>query len=398
MNNFEINSILMIPPPIVIVAIVLKMPSIPGITLGLLSAAVLAVVYQDASFGEICASAKDGFVCETGVKAVDDLLSNGGLMNMSSSILMTIIAMMFGDIMEGTGQLEVIINRLMRFIKSGVQYGPKTLIENNLSKVLTKTNFVEEMVTIDVPFTSEEEIYRDKKDAKYLRSVVEGNERLAQEVNRTISQDMFPLVIGGSHSLGLGSIAGVSKAFGNENLGVFWVDAHGDFNSDETSPSGNIHGMPLAASAGIGMKELTDLYFDGVKVKPENVFIIGSRDINPGEKILIEKAGVHFYSTEQILKRGAREVTLEALEAVKAAKIENLHLSFDIDIMDPEIIPGTGTRVPNGVSEHEAVAILETIFASGLVRSMDFAEFNPKLDKCDKTLDSCIRILDHIFN
>ena len=197
-DNFYINPVLAIPPLIVIITIILKVPAIPGITMGLISAAILAVIFQDASFGEICVSAKDGFVCKTGVKSVDNLLTNGGLMNMSSSILMTIIAMMFGGIMEGTGQLEALINRVTRFMKTG----PALILGTEITCIVSNITMPEQYISILVPGRMFAPVYREKGlHPKCLSNALESA--------GTVSSGLIPWNTCGMY---MGGILGISAA------------------------------------------------------------------------------------------------------------------------------------------------------------------------------------------
>ena len=192
--------------------------------------------------------------------------------------------------------------------------------------------------------------------------------------------------------MALGSIAGASKFLGND-LSVIWIDAHGDINTDETSPSGNIHGMPLAASMGIGYDKLTSIFFDGFKIKPENVFILACRDLDAGEVALIDKLNMNVWTNKDINDKGIDVVINELLSLIKEKNIKNIHLSYDIDCLDPEYVPGTGTPVNNGLSYNESKELLESILGTSLVRSMDFVEYNPDLDKNNRTKETCIEVL-----
>ena len=221
------------------------------------------------------------------------------------------------------------------------------------------------------------------------------NKNLAHLVYSSLKSDSFPFIIGGDHSLGLGSLTGVSKFFGKD-LAVIWVDAHGDINTPETSPTGNIHGMPLAAAMGLGHERLINLYFNGVKVKPENVYIVGARDLDEGEVKLIEEHKLNLWTSDDIKSKGMEVVVEELKSALKASGINNVHLSFDIDSLDSSLVPGTGTPVAQGPSLEEIKLLLSGIFSTQLIKSMDFVEFNPSIDKNDVTLNNCLDILKFI--
>ena len=198
--------------------------------------------------------------------------------------------------------------------------------------------------------------------AKYLVPIKKACEQLAQRVENICSDGEFPLILGGDHSIALGSIAGVS-AFAKKNgkkLGVLYIDAHGDFNTPETTPTGNIHGECLAASAGLGLPELTNLYFEGQKVDPVNICFVGVRDLDPGEKQLMKQAGVKTHA-------------------------DLIHVSFDMDVLDPMFAPGTGIPLPGGLTNREALLLMEEMGACGKVCSAEIVEVNPILDVRNQT-------------
>ncbi len=221
--------------------------------------------------------------------------------------------------------------------------------------------------------------------AKFLPQIVRACTGLAAEVESIASAGDFPLVLGGDHSIVLGTLAGVSAAVGKEgkSLGVLYVDAHGDFNTPETSPSGNIHGECLAASAGIGLPELTDLYFKGRKVDPKNICFVGTRDLDPGEKLLMKDAGVTVFTMSDIDRIGFSAVVRQVLDFF--CDIDCMHVSFDMDVLDPMFAPGTGIPLPGGMTNREALLLMEEIASTGKVRSAEIVEVNPILDVRNRT-------------
>ncbi|MBS5937069.1 arginase [Clostridium sartagoforme] len=279
----------------------------------------------------------------------------------------------------------------------GVEQGPKILRENNLLDIFNKSHNVCDMGEVHVKNVSSNDKYAANAKMKYLDEVVRSNIGLADKVYTALENSTLPLVIGGDHSLAIGSIAGASKYFEND-LAVVWVDAHGDINTLETSPSGNIHGMPLASSMGIGHETLTNIYSSSQKVKPENVFLLGCRDLDLGELEIIKNYNLNIWTMKDIKEKGISTVLKELLEAINKKNIKNIHLSFDIDSLDPKYVPGTGTPVEDGLSFSEGKEVLETILNTSLVKSMDFVEFNPVLDKNKKTLETCIELLKVISN
>ncbi len=216
---------------------------------------------------------------------------------------------------------------------------------------------------------------------KNYQNIVLSSTNLAEWVENSLRESRFPLVLGGDHSMALGTIAGVSS-FCKKNkkrLGVIWIDAHADMNTDETSPWGNIHGMPLAASLGYGNNILTGIYGFSNKIKPENCGLIGIRDVDDGEQALINKLNFPAYTMEQVRKKGIAEVTKEMLNRL-IKNVDFIHVSFDIDSIDPELAPGVGTTVPNGFNEDETNILMKMIAETGLVNSLEITEVNPILD------------------
>ncbi|MBS4803771.1 MAG: arginase [Clostridium sp.] len=279
----------------------------------------------------------------------------------------------------------------------GVEQGPKVLRENNLLDIFNKSHNVCDMGEVHVKNVSSNDKYAANAKMKYLDEVVRSNIGLADKVYTALENSTLPLVIGGDHALAIGSIAGASKYFEND-LAVVWVDAHGDINTLETSPSGNIHGMPLASSMGIGHETLTNIYSSSQKVKPENVFLLGCRDLDLGELEIIKNYNLNIWTMRDIKEKGISTVLKELLEAINKINAKNIHLSFDIDSLDPKYVPGTGTPVEDGLSFSEGKEVLETILNTSLVKSIDFVEFNPVLDKNKKTLETCIELLKVISN
>ena len=221
--------------------------------------------------------------------------------------------------------------------------------------------------------------------AKYLKPIAKACTKLTGEVDKIASAGDFPLVLGGDHSIVLGSLAGLAAAAKKEDksLGVLYVDAHGDFNTPETTPSGNIHGECLAASAGLGLPELTNLYFEGRKVDPKNICFVGSRDLDPGEKLLMKQAGVTVFTMSDIDCSGFPAVVRQVQAFFK--KIDIVHVSFDMDVLDPMYAPGTGIPLPGGLTNREALLLMEEMASTGKVKSAEIVEVNPILDVRNQT-------------
>ncbi|MEG1256770.1 arginase [Clostridium sp.] len=278
----------------------------------------------------------------------------------------------------------------------GVENGPNILREHGMKALLeNEKNKVYDLGNLYVDNTLEKQPFEAGVNAKYINEIIEVTENLAHKVYGALCTGGFPMVIGGDHALATGSIAGVAKYY-PEDLAVIWIDAHGDINTFETSPTGNVHGMPLAASMGVGDDSLTNLYFNGVKVKKENVFIIGARDLDEGELQLIKDLNLKVWTMDKVKEIGVERVCEELRKALEERKIKNIHLSFDIDSVDPSFIKGTGTPVPDGINIEGAEKLLTSIFETKLVKSMDFVEFNPKLDEGEDTIQNCLKLLKKI--
>jgi len=234
----------------------------------------------------------------------------------------------------------------------------------------------------------------DGTNLKNLAQVIEANEKLAEMVDQEMSKKHFPLVFGGDHSIAIGSLAGISKYY--DNLGVIWYDAHGDLNSSETSPSGNIHGMPLAASLGIGHEKLTNLFGDAPKIKPENIVIVGARSLDPGERKLIRDKGIKVYTMHEIDRMGMSKVMEETIQYLKE-RTDGVHLSLDLDGLDPSEAPGVGTPVLGGITYRESHLAMEMLAEADILSSAEFVEVNPILDEKNKTATVAVALMGSLF-
>ncbi|MFA4922606.1 MAG: arginase [Ignavibacteriaceae bacterium] len=221
---------------------------------------------------------------------------------------------------------------------------------------------------------------------KYLKEILKRSEILAKKVEKSLSEGNFPLVLGGDHSMSIGSVAGIASFCKKNNLrlGVIWIDAHTDMNTDETSPSGNIHGMPLASLLGLGNKSLTHFYGFAPKVKPENCVVIGARSIDPMERKNIRKIGLQVYTMADVDKIGIHRIISRVLKQFKNS-VDHIHISFDVDSVDPSVAPGVGTPVPGGLSYRETHLLMEAIAECGCMSSLEITEVNPILDHKNQT-------------
>ncbi len=279
--------------------------------------------------------------------------------------------------------------------KLGVNFGPDALryaglierIEDIGHEVIDKGN-------VKSPVLDMKKYKSEQKGLRNLEEVIAFSNNLYESVNETVEKGHFPLILGGDHSLSIGSIAGISKHY--ENLGVIWYDAHGDLNTLESSPSGNIHGMPLRALIGEGDEALTNIGGYKNKVKPENVVLIGMRDLDEGEKKYIKEAGILTYTMADIDRLGMGQVISETIEYLKD-KTDGIHLSLDVDALDPVETPGTGTIVPGGATYRESHLAMEMLHESKLIVSADLVEVNPLIDEYNKTARLAIGLMGSFF-
>lgn len=218
-------------------------------------------------------------------------------------------------------------------------------------------------------------------EARYKPQILEVCTQLAERTRAIMDDGNFPLVLGGDHSIAMGTVSGVAAHFRDrgERLGLLWFDAHGDMNLPGTSPSGNIHGMPLSHLLGRGDPDLAGILGFAPKVRPENVAIVGLRSLDAEERRIIGESGIRALTMRDIDERGMASVATEALEVVSDGTAA-FHVSFDVDGCDPSVIPGSGTLVPGGVQFREAHLLLEYCADSGRMCSMEVVELNPILD------------------
>lgn len=217
---------------------------------------------------------------------------------------------------------------------------------------------------------------------KHLKEVITINDQLASHVSALAQSGVFPLVLGGDHSIAIGTLAGLTRHY--QNLGVIWIDAHSDLNTPDTTPSGNIHGMSLAVSLGRGDERLTSIGGAKSTIQPEHVVLIGARSLDQGERDFIRREGITCFTMQDIDRMGMFRVMKEAIRIVSTGT-DGVHLSFDIDSVDPKIAPGTGTPVQGGLSYREAHLAMEMLSESGILTSAEFVENNPLLDRGQTT-------------
>ncbi|WP_425335421.1 arginase [Salipaludibacillus daqingensis] len=278
--------------------------------------------------------------------------------------------------------------------RRGVDMGPSVIRYAGIVERLKNIGFdVEDRGDIKIGRPSELDV-KNEDNLKDLEVVVEGNQILASAITDVLSEGSFPLVLGGDHSIAIGTLAGVADK--NDNLGVIWYDAHGDLNTGDTSPSGNIHGMPLSVSLGIGHPSLTEIGGYAPKIKPENIVIIGARSLDEGERKLIKEKGIKVYTMHEIDRMGMSKVMEEAIEYV-SKNTDGVHLSLDLDALDPIDAPGVGTPVIGGPSYRETHLAMEMLAEKGIITSAEFVEVNPILDTKNKTAEAAVGLVGSLF-
>lgn len=269
--------------------------------------------------------------------------------------------------------------------RRGVDMGPSAVRAANLHARLIALGYdVEDLGNIDV--VQPEAITPKPSSARFLPEIATSCARLAKMVERAAGEGKFPIVLGGDHSIAAGTIAGMSKHYrkSKKNIGVIWIDAHADMNTPATSPSGNVHGMPLASTLGMGPKELTHIGGYSPKVRPENAVLIGIRDVDELESGNVTSSGVQTFTMREVDELGMRTVMARAIEAASKGT-DGIHLSFDMDSVDPDDAPGVGTPVRGGLTYREAHLAMEILSDSRLLRSIEVVEVNPILDTANRT-------------
>lgn len=268
--------------------------------------------------------------------------------------------------------------------RAGVELGPQTLLDNGLVSILSGSHQLLSSTIIEVERDATKEA---PANLKYLRPIVNANDQLREVVYNSLSNGNMPLTLGGDHSLALGTLAGALK--NSEDTLLIWVDAHTDINTHLSTPSGNIHGMPVAAALNFGHPLLTGLFTNFLR--PENILYVGVRSIDEGERDLINKLGIQMM--------GVDDFDISRIHSFLDAKPSvPVHCDFDIDSLDASLVPGTSTPVDGGFTVDQAHSILELLRDSGRVTSLDFVEFNPSVDKSGQTVSTALDLLTTYFS
>jgi arginase len=281
--------------------------------------------------------------------------------------------------------------------RRGVDMGPSAIRIAGLAEKLRELgNKVIDDGDIDIK--NMEELRVGDMKARYLHEISRASKILCEKVGRIMRKNNFPLILGGDHSIAIGTISGIASYCRSKRkkLGVLWVDAHGDMNTPSTSPSGNIHGMPLAAVMGMGPKELTAICGPTTKVDPRNVALVGIRSLDEGEKKHLKQTGAHVFTMADIDRQGIHRVMKKALSRVTDGT-DFVHVSVDLDAVDPTVAPGVGTPVKGGLDYREAHLIMEIICDARVMTSMELVEVNPILDEHNISAEFAVELVQSAF-
>jgi arginase len=269
--------------------------------------------------------------------------------------------------------------------RRGVDMGPSAVRAAGLNAALKSLGHqVEDAGNLHVRLP-EEQHFGDRH-AKYLNEIAEASQAVAHRIYQTLEAGYFPVSLGGDHSVAIGTQAGVAKFFHDRNqaVGCLWIDAHADMNTPETSPSGNVHGMPFAATLGRGPEALTKIFNLTPKLRPKHCVLIGVRDLDPRERRAVRESGVHVFTMREIDEQGMRAIMEKSL-ALATAGTAGFVVSFDMDVMDPDEAPGVGTPVRGGITFREAHLAMEMVADSKKMVAFELVEINPIIDVMNKT-------------
>jgi len=297
--------------------------------------------------------------------------------------------------LPGAGKSVSILGVPLSFGQSmaGVDLGPGAIRVAGLAPRIQKLGYsVDEMG--DLPLERPRSLPAVGEKLKYLREIHEACERLASAVEKIADADKLPITIGGDHSIAIGSLAGIVKSVRkrDERLGLIYFDAHADMNTPETSPSGNIHGMPLAALLGYGAPELVNVAGFAPKFDPRLCAHVGARDIDPGEREMVRRLGMRFFTMREIDERGLAVCMDEAIQ-IAGQGSAGYAVTFDVDVLDPRDAPGSGTLVRGGLSYREAHLSMEKIAEDGRMRSLEVVEINTALDVNNRTAELGVELI-----
>ncbi len=299
------------------------------------------------------------------------------------------------DSLPGSGRRVCVIGVPLGFGSSlaGVDLGPAALRVARLNKRIAQLGFeVRDLGDMRIEHPATPAAPNDK--AKYLSQIVKASEELAAEVHGILEEDELPLVLGGDHSIAIGTISGMASFYRSQSkmIGCLWFDAHADMNTPQTTPSGNIHGMPLATLLGYGAPQLTHIGGFAPKLDPRFCAHIGARDVDPGERELIRKSGLRFFTMREIDERGMNACLTEAIAIAEKAPA-GYHVTLDVDVLDPGDAPGSGTVVRGGLSYRESHLAMERVAEAGGMISLEVVEINTALDSNNRTAELGVELI-----
>ncbi len=274
--------------------------------------------------------------------------------------------------------------------RRGVDMGPSAVRYAGLQERLARLGYaVHDGGNIPVPVVEEiaGQVSEDQSRARHLEAVVKVCQSIYEQMVCCVKGHEFAIFLGGDHSISAGSVAGVAN---RGRVGVIWVDAHADFNTPETSPSGNVHGMPVAALLGEGPRSLVDVGYPGPKLQPSQVAMIGIRNLDLEERRRLSKSGISVFTMTDIDEHGIGVITRQALS--RLSHLDAIHVSLDMDSLDPDVAPGVGTPVPGGLTYREAHLLMELLCQSNKVHSLDIVEINPILDNRNQTAELAVEL------
>ena len=271
--------------------------------------------------------------------------------------------------------------------RRGVDMGPYALRYAGLGAALTALGYrVVDGGNIPVPVPEEEEESPNLR-ARHLNAVAATAEEIYRRARACREQDAFVLFLGGDHSISIGTVAAVAEG---RDIGLIWVDAHGDFNTPETSPTGNIHGMPVAVITGKGPEALVNVGYPGPKVRPAHIILIGVRDLDPPERDALRESGITVFTMRDIDEFGMASVARRVITQLHG--LEYVHVSLDMDSLDPDVAPGVGTPVRGGLTYREAHLLMEILAEWSKIGSLDIVEVNPILDRQNQTAHIAVEL------
>lgn len=271
--------------------------------------------------------------------------------------------------------------------RRGVDMGPSAIRYARLQGALEELGY--QVADLGNAVTPLPETVEKERGMRHLAAVRDVCEEVAEQAEAMISAGLFPIFLGGDHSIAIGTVSGVAKNF--ERTGLIWLDAHADFNIPQTSPSGNIHGMPLSVLTGHGHPDLVAIGGEGASVRTEDVVIVGLRSVDLEERRLLREAGGRVYTMKEIDAYGIASVVRRALKAL--SHLDRVHVSLDLDLVDPGIAPGVGTPVRGGLTYREAHLVMELINEAGIATSLDVVEINPILDERNGTAELAVELV-----